>query len=40
MNCKALDPRKLKSGDVIEHKAVIVDGVITCRDCGKVWRKG
>jgi hypothetical protein len=38
MNCKALDPRPLKSGDVIEHARVVRAGDgWKCLDCGRLW---
>ena len=36
MKCAALDPRKLKSGDVIEHARVVrVGDGWKCLDCGR-----
>jgi len=32
-----IDPRKLRDGDVVEHRAVVRAGAVICQDCGRKW---
>ena len=37
MTCTAVDPRTLRSGDVVEHRAVVRAGAVICLDFGRKW---
>ena len=37
MTCTAVNPRTLRSGDVVEHRAVVRAGAVVCLDCGRKW---
>ena len=37
MTCTAVNPRTLRDGDVVEHRAVVRAGAVICLDCGRKW---
>jgi hypothetical protein len=37
MTAPCTDPRTLRDGDVVEHRAVVRAGAVVCLDCGRKW---
>ena len=37
MTAPCTDPRTLRDGDVVQHRAVVRAGAVICLDCGRKW---